>query len=396
MFFASKMRRNRNHSRATGVGYASLESRRLLALAALPETTTDVAEYAATIEDAVIRVDDQQRLIIRTTGDVNRIDVRLEFNYLQVNRTSFSQLALQIDPGQYDQIILLSGGDDVARVSGRDIVAQLHPDRLWVSGEVGTVDGDESAPFQIHGSNFEHLEVNQDIPGDVGPFIHRSNNRIRLFGSDGVDRLNMTSDNDFAIATSATLTGDGYFYSTNVFGDLFVDGGGGEDTAALTGTRGFAGNTFPFSESADGRDVYFGSDEFSRISNELWDGRFLNFETQRVDLLSGEDRSFVRDELRENTFYRVDGRDLVGAFRRFIGSETIEIDGSATTDLLNRPDEVGAILSQTDNGYSYTSTSDSTGSSDEGNVDLVSPLSSSEIFPDTINWHFDSFERLFG
>ena len=54
MFFASKMRRNRNHSRATGVGYASLESRRLLALAALPETTTDVAEYAATIEDAVI------------------------------------------------------------------------------------------------------------------------------------------------------------------------------------------------------------------------------------------------------------------------------------------------------------------------------------------------------
>ena len=74
MIFASNKRRKSNRPGDASKSYASLESRRLLAFSVLPEMTTDVAEYAQTVDDAVIRVDDQRRLVIRTTGESNRID----------------------------------------------------------------------------------------------------------------------------------------------------------------------------------------------------------------------------------------------------------------------------------------------------------------------------------
>ena len=68
MMFACNKRRNSNPSGDASKSYAALEARQLLAFAPLPEMTTDVAEFAQTVDDAVVRVDDQQRLIIRTTG----------------------------------------------------------------------------------------------------------------------------------------------------------------------------------------------------------------------------------------------------------------------------------------------------------------------------------------
>ena len=180
MFFASTKRRSGNRHSDASRSYVSLEARRLLALAPLPELTTDVAEFAQTVDDAVVRVDDQ-RLIIRTTGESNLINIRLELNYLQVN-ASFDSLALEIDPSQYSRIILISEGDDVARVSGSDLDAQLHPTRLWVSGDVGPFGSDDLSPIQINGTNFERLEVNDSHLRDAGPFLHTSDNRIRFYG----------------------------------------------------------------------------------------------------------------------------------------------------------------------------------------------------------------------
>jgi len=399
MFFASTKRRNASQSGDASISYASLEARRLLAFLTPPLLTNDVAEYAQTVEDAVIRVDDQQRLIIRTTGESNRVDFGLEHNYLQVNRESYSTPALQIDPGQYDRIILISEGDDQARVSGRNLVAQLHPDKLWVSASVSLPGKDVLYPIQIHGSNFERLEVNENHFSDVGPFIHTSNNRIRMYGSDGVDRLDMSSDENFAIATSVSMTGEGYHYSSNVFGDLYVSGGGGQDFASLAGTRGFADGSFVISESTTGNDVYVGRDNYSQISNELWNGRFVDFETQRVNLLSGEDRSVIEDDSPSNTWYRVDGQDLVGNFRRIIGSEFIEIDGGSTgADTLFRPDEIDAVFIVSADEFQFRSdelSGSNVAGEEDGDEELILPYIE-ETIPDYFAWKFVSFERLVG
>ena len=400
MIFASNKRRKSNRPGDASKSYASLESRRLLAFSVLPEMTTDVAEYAQTVDDAVIRVDDQRRLVIRTTGESNRIDFRLQYNYLEVNRGPGLSLALEIDPTQYDRIILLSGGDDVTRVDGRDLIAQMHPDRLWVSATVDTPGSDTESPIQIFGSNFERLEVNEFSGGDVGPFVHRSNNRIRMYGNDGVDRLDMTSNGSFSIQTSVQMAGEGYHFSSNVFGDLFVSGGGGNDFASLAGTRGYADDAFLISRSTTGNDVYVGRDNFSQITNELWDGRFVDFETQRVDLLSGVDRSIVTDTVPERTYYRVDGQDLVGGFRRFIGSEFIEINGANTqTDTLTEPaDSTDAVFSEFDNEFNYTSTAPIPDDTDTDEKDASDGLSNfgQETLPDYFQWKFTSFERLVG
>ena len=399
MMFACNKRRNSNPSGDASKSYAALEARQLLAFAPLPEMTTDVAEFAQTVDDAVVRVDDQQRLIIRTTGANNSINISLEQSYLYVNRSSFDALALEIDQSQYDQIILISGGDDSVSFSGVNLTAQLHPDRVWVSSGLGPFGENDKTPIQINGTNFERLEVNDSSFGDFGPTIHSSQNRIRMFGSDGVDRLTMQSNNAFAIATSASLVGDGYHYSTNAFGDLFVSGGGGEDFASLAGTRGYADDAFLVSGSSSGDDVYIGRDNFSRISNELWDGRFVDFETQRVDLLSGEDRSFVDDTDPENTYYRVDGQDLVGAFRRFIGSEFIEINGADTpADTLFRPDTAvtDAVFSEAAGEFNFASTNPIPDGDDTEEDDNGLPNISQESIPDYFAWTFTSFERLVG
>ena len=399
MIFACNKRRISNPSGDASKSYAALEARQLLAFAPLPEMTTDVAEFAQTVDDAVVRVDDQQRLIIRTTGVNNSVDFRLDQGYLYVNRGSFNALALEIDQTQYDRIILISGGDDSASFSGVNVTAQMHPDRLWVSSGLGPFGQDTKTPIQINGTNFERVEVNDGSFGDVGPVIHTSQNRIRMYGSDGVDRLTMESSNNFAIATSASLVGEGYYFSSNTFGDIFVSGGGGEDFASLAGTRGYADDAFIVSSSTSGNDVYFGRDSFSRISNELWDGRFVDFETQRVDLLSGEDRSFVEDTEPSNTFYRVDGQDLVGAFRRFIGSEFIEINGADTPgDTLFRPDAdaLDAVFSESDNEFNYTSTTPIPNGDDTEDDDNSLANFGQETLPDYFAWKFTSFERLVG
>jgi len=338
-------------------------------------------------------------LIIRTTGDESRIDISLENNFLHVNRDSFGALALEIDRSQYSQILLLSGGEDVVRISGDNLVGQMHPNSLWVSAPVAS---DASAQFpnlQIHGSNFEHVEMNDSHFQDAGPFIHRSNNRIRMYGDAGVDRLNMRSSSGFAIATSVSMAGEGYFFSANVFGDLFVSGGGGDDFASLVGTRGFEENSFVLSESTTGNDIYFGSDNLSRISNELWDGRFVDFETQRIDLLSGADRASVSDSQQNDTYYRVDGEHLVGAFRRMIGIESIDIDGAGTgVDSLTRPDLSSGQFSEEADQFRYSfeaaeHTEDRdvvTSPPPVGDVFAVTP----EIIPADFSWTFSSFEQL--
>ncbi len=401
MFIASiKRQRTRRVTENASKSYAALEARQMLTFALLPEMTTDVPEFAQTVDNAIVRVDDQQRLIIRTTGDANRIDVQLEQNFLQVNRANYSTLALEIDPTQYDQIVLLSGGQDVVRVSGENLRAQLHPDQLWVSAPIEGA----SSNLQIHGRDFERVEVNDDHRQDVGPFIHRSNNRIRMYGSDGIDRLNMTSSNDFAIATNASLTGDGYALSSNVFGDLYVTGAGGDDFASLVGTRGFSPKAFLLSDSPTGNDVYFGRDNHSRISNDFWDGRFVDFETQRIDLLSGQDRGIVMDSQRSGAYYRVDGEQLVGAFRRMIGIETIAVDGTETSiDSLVRPDSTLGQFADADTQYVYQF--DAAQNSENRSVAFVVPPEgfpifgggvAREIVPANFYWKFSLFERLVG
>jgi len=395
MFFASNNRRSKR-SRSASTGYVSLEGRQLLTFVPLPTViTTDVAEFSAAVDNAVVRVDDQRRLIIRTTGQENRIDVQLEYGILQVNRADFFDTALEIDTQQYDRILLISGGDDDVRVSGRAITAQLHPDRLWVSAQSHPLDS-ESGAIQIHGSDFEHVEVNHADIRDFGPFILHSDNRIRFHGSDGVDRLDMGSTSNFSVKTSASLTGDGYYFFANAFEDLYVDGGGGEDFASLAGTRGFQPDSFiaNSNEGSSGADLYIGRDNWSRISNELWDGRFVNFETQRVDLLSGEDRSIVEDTVRESAHYRLVGEDLVGAYRRMVGVEFIEIKGSVSgTEVLVQPPSADAVLTQEEDTFILTSQA-------EAVVPLVPQLNNvfssrlADNVPNFFQWKFESFDRL--
>ncbi len=393
MKFPSFKRRSRLHSRSASTTYASLELRQMLAFAPFPELTSDVSVYAQTVDHAIVRVDDQQRLIIRPTGQDNRIDIYLQFNYLQVNRDNYNTLALEIDPTQYSKIILIGDGQDTVRVSGDDLSAQMHPGRLWVSAYLASEPGGKTANLQIHGSNLEHLEVNDDHYQDVGPFIHLSENRVRMYGSNGADQLEMSSEDSFAIATRVALRGDGYYFSSNVFGDLFVDGGGGEDSANMAGTRGFESDAFILSESTTGNDVYRGRDNHSRISNELWDGRFVNFETQRIDLLSGDDRGYVSDQLREDAYYLVDGDELIGAFRRMAGIERIKIDGTVTAmDTFVRPDAEQGQFNVTENDYEFRSFNDIATDSHEGVPPSLTIYS--EVFPDYFVWKFISFERL--
>lgn len=384
MFFASNKRRNKRSGHASTT-YVNLEQRQLLTIVPNPVQTTNVADFAVVVDDAVVRVDDR-RLIIRTTGEENRIDISLEFGYLQVNRDSVFSTALQIDTQQYDRIVLLSGGDDDVRVTGRNITAQLHPDRLWFSGESLSFDG-EAEPIQINGSDFEHVEVLDSNFRDFGPSVIRSENRIRFHGSDGVDRLDMRSGNNFAISTSVSLTGEDYSFYANAFGDLFVDGGGGDDFASLAGTRGFEPDAFFANDQTglNGDDVYYGRDNFSRISNDLWDARFVNFETQRVDLLSGLDRSVVEDTERPSAHYRVVGEDLVGGFRRMVGVESIEIIGNqnSTEVLVGVTSEDGVLLQEDDVAVL----------SNDFPLPNNSPFLP-EVFPRSYQWQFRSFDRI--
>lgn len=388
MFAGFRRQRKRQNTESASKNYSTLENRRLLVFAPLPEMTTDVAAFAENVSDAIVRID-QDRLIVRTTGDQNRVDIHLEYGYLQVNRDDYFAQALEIDASQYSQILLLSNGEDAVRVSGIDLQAQMRPDRLWVSTDsVGQYRGEPSS-MEIHGSDYEHLEVNDSHNRDVGPFIHTSNNRIRMYGNDGVDHLDMSSKSNFAIATGAMMQGEGYYFSSNAFGDLYVSGGGGGDFATLVGTRGFTEDAFFFNESANGSDSYFGADNYSRITNDLWDGRFVDFETQRVDLLSGDDTSVVRDNLRDASWYRVDADDLVGAFRRMINVETIQIDGIQTaTDSLYRPEPGNGTLIEGTNEYEYS------GQFAESDSEVEFGPMSKEIIPDFFNMKFSSFEQL--
>jgi hypothetical protein len=348
--------------------------------------TTDVAAFAQTVDNAVVRVNND-RLIIRTTGAENRIEMRLDQSYLQVNRDSYNALALQVDPSQYSSIVLIGGGEDFVRYAGSDLTAQMHPDRHWVSASIGPIGGDVVEQIDIHGNDFEQVEVNQSDLRDYGPYILESNNRIRMYGSEGVDRLDMASANSFAIATSVSMTGEGFYFSSNVFGDLYVDGRGGDDFASLAGTRGFAEGAFLVDGATDGSDRYTGRDDWSRIQNELWDGRFRNFETQRIDLLSGDDVIVVEDSDQPASWYRVDGENLVGGYRRMINTESIEIRGSdVSTETLFRPVGDGEFSEEADLMV--------WSSVDSGSNTL--PLYPAQISPDYFNWSFVGFDRLVG
>ena len=98
--------------------------------------TTNVSDFAVVVEDAIVRVDND-RLVIRTTGQENQIEIRLDHGFIQVNRNSQFSTALQIDPAQYQQIVLIGGGEDHVKVWGTELTAQIHPDRLWVSRKAG-------------------------------------------------------------------------------------------------------------------------------------------------------------------------------------------------------------------------------------------------------------------
>ena len=349
--------------------------------------TLDVAEFAQTVDDAVVRVD-SDRLIIRTTGAANIIDIRVDSGYLQINNNALDELALQLDPNQYSSIVLLSGGEDRLRTWGSGLVAQMHPNRLWVQADFAPFGGDILERIQIHGTNFDHLEVNEDNLNDAGPYLLTSNNRVRMHGSAGVDRLNMSSDSSFAIATSVSMAGDGYTYSSNAFGDLYVTGGGGDDFASLVGTRGFTEDGFFVPLEADGNDIYEGNDNSSRIRNDFWDARFVDFETQRVDLLSGDDRSVVSDT--GAAWYRVDGADLVGGFRRMINVETIEINSSSTANYtLLEPQDDSGVFVRDPGQWSWSSSPSFTLDPDMSNFP-------EQIRPEYFDWTFARFDRLVG
>ena len=393
MFFTSRKRHNTclqaNRSRgksATNKQYAPLESRQLLAFLPPPVMTTNVADFAHTIEDAIVRVDNQ-RLVIRTVGEENRIDLRLDQGYLQINRESSFSTALEIDLSQYQRIVMISGGDDELRVWGTDLSAQMHSDRLWVGGESHSLSTGQSGSLNLHGSGFEHVEVNDSGQQDFGPLRHVSSNRIRMYGSAGVERLDMSSSNNFSIKTSVSMTGDDFYFSANAFGDLYVTGRGGNDLASLAGTRGFeAGAIVNDLSGSNGNDIYTGRDNWSRIQNDLWDARFVDFETQRVNLFSGEDTATVADANRPAAWYRVDGSELVGAFRRFVNVEQIQITGLDTgNDVFVEPVSDSATLALDVDSYRL---------SGDLPAPQVVPFHLAEAFPTTFSWKFESFDRL--
>lgn len=393
MFFASQKRRRkhlrnfRSRRNCASKQYRSLESRQLLAFLPPPVMTTNVADFAHTIDDAIVRVDDQQRLVIRTTGQENRIDLRLDQGYLQVNRESVFSSALEIDLSQYQRIVMIGGGEDELRVWGTELTAQMHPDRLWVAGESRSFSSGLSGSLELHGNGFEHVEVNDSGQQDYGPLLHLSRNRIRMHGSAGVERLDMVSTNNFSVKTSVSMTGDDFYFSANTFGDLYVTGRGGNDFASLAGTRGFeAGAVLNDSSASSGNDIYTGRNNWSRIQNDLWDARFVDFETQRVNLLSGEDSAMIADTNRPAAWYRADGQDLVGAFRRLMNVEAIQVTGSdVTSEVLLEPVAENATLDVAADSYRWSG--DFAAAAD-------TPRYLAEAFPPTFEWTFDSFDRL--
>jgi hypothetical protein len=93
--------------------------------------------------------------------------------------------------------------------------------------------------------------------------------------------------------------------------------------------------------------------------------------------------------LRDATWYRVDGDDLVGAFRRMVNIETIQIDGIGTaTDSLYRPDADRGTLIEGTNEYEFSG--QFTDPDDQTQVFALSK----EIIPDFFNMKFSSFEQL--
>ena len=161
---------------------------------------------------------------------------------------------------------------------------------------------------------------------------------------------------------------------------------GGNDLASLAGTRSFEPNEFPgFLPASTGKDFYTGRDDWSRIRNDKWDARFVNFETQRVDLLSGRDSAVVEDINRAVSRYRFVGHDLVGAYRRFINIETIHVTGTdKNTEVIVDPiSGDGSLVEQADT-YVWAGS----------RLPQVSSSYLAEVFPATFNWKFESFDRL--
>ena len=78
MFAGFRKKNRRQRVESASKSYAPLENRRLLVFAPLPEMTTDVAAFADNVSDAIVRID-QDRLIIRTTGEQNRVDIHLDY-----------------------------------------------------------------------------------------------------------------------------------------------------------------------------------------------------------------------------------------------------------------------------------------------------------------------------
>jgi hypothetical protein len=396
--FTQASRRRRRKGSSTQASYTKLESRKLLTLAAPPATTDDINAFADSVEDAIVRIDDMDRLIIRTTGESNQITINLDLSYIQVNNESFSSLALEVQPERYDSILLLSGGDDTVRVLGQNLRAQMHPTRLWVATDNVGNQVEDGLPLQIFGSSFENVQVHDALLVDFGHFIVRSNNQIRMYGSEGTDYLNMETTTGLVTRTTATLVGEGYRLSSNAFGDLYVTGSGGEDFGMITGTRGYRQDALAvFGSPTDGKDLYFARDNFAQLTNELFNARFVDIETQRVDLLSGDDRAVIMDENRVNAYYRVDGEHLVGAFRRLINTETIQVDAIATSqDFFFRPDpERGAFFeTETELRYEFKVPSDESANTEPG-IGPLPPLSPAyEIIPGQFSWRFLGIENV--
>lgn len=393
--FASTNRRRRNRTRPLPAQYAALEPKRLLAFAAPPTTTTDVPSFADATEDAIVRIDDQNRLIIRTTGETNHVWIDLNFNYIQINNRSHSSTALEIEPDRYDRIILIGDGNDTVRVTGGGLRAQLHPTRMWVSTENVGLYTEDTLPLEIFGNGFENVQVNDDAQIDFGKFVAKSTNRIRMHGSEEVDSLTMQTSNGLITRTSVTLSGEGYRLSSNYFGDLYVNGNGGRDFGLLTGTRGYQPTAVVLGSPTAGDDVYFARDNFSRITNELFDARFVDIETQRVDLLTGDDRATIRDVSLTKAYYRVDGNQLVGAFRRLINIETIRVDASETlNDFLLRPDTEKGTFSEPANVLRYEFELNNSNVDETDSNPLPADLDSDQIVPSMFAWTFVGIEEV--
>ncbi len=335
MSIVERFRRSRTRRVAgRGVSYQQIESKKLLAIAAPPMVTTDVGVFLESTENAIVRIDEEaSRLVIRLDGEDNTVDINLDFGYIEVNRTGDGPV-LAIEPDRYDRILVFGNGDDVLNVVGMDLRAQLRPDRAWVASETVGRFGGERGAISVQATDVEDVGVLDSPLIDVGPFIYRSDNVVRFFGSDGDDHLTMTSDNPFLITTGATLVGEGYRYRVNSFGQLRVFAGEGQNLASIRGTRDFrtTDSVVGVGFQGSGVDQFFATDEFSRIRNDRFEAQFSGFDITRVDLLSGDDSVHVVDTQATETAYQVDGETLVGNFRRFINAERITIDGSAISD----------------------------------------------------------------